>query len=134
MLKVEGRTKLIFKLELIKKVIIVINIIVFYRFGISALMFVIVANAMISFLINQYFTSIKMTNAVDLLKIVFNVICMGGVALLIKQMITNTYFSIIITGGVSSMVYLFLGYLQRIPAQTFLISLIPKYKASQVTV
>jgi teichuronic acid exporter len=134
LLKVEGRTKLIFRLELIKKVIIIINIIVFYRFGIIALMFVIVVNAAISFLINQYFTSIKMTNAVDLLKIVFNVVCMGGVALLIKQMITNTYISIVVTGSVSLIVYLFLGYLQRIPAQTFLISLIPKYKASQVSV
>lgn len=133
LLKVEGRTKLIFRLELIKKAIIVVSILIFYRFGIIALMFVIVANAAISFLINQYFTSIKMSNLMEILKILFNVICMGGVALFVKNFVINSYLSIIFTGCASLSVYLLLGYLQKNPALTFLLGMVPKFNRSGVS-
>lgn len=132
LLKVEGRTKLIFRLELIKKVIIVINILIFYRFGINALMFVIVANAAISFLINQYFTSIRMSNLTEILRVLFNVICMGAVALFVKNLVINSYLSIIFTGCASLSIYLLLGYLQKIPALIFLVGMVPKLNRSEV--
>jgi len=117
LLKVEGRTRLIFRLELLKKTIILFNIILFCRWGIVALMFGIVANSVISFAINQYFTSIKIVSYKKMATILINAFLMGLMAFLLKEMISNVYLAMVIAGSTALLFYLLLGYLQRLPEQ-----------------
>lgn len=132
LLKVEGRTKLIFRLELIKKIIILCNIVIFYRWGITALMLGIVANSFISFAVNQYFTSIKILNYPRMLTILANALVAGLVGFLVKQLIPNAYFSLMVAGSISVLSYLLLGYIQKLSEQIILFSFLSKKKHSLV--
>lgn len=129
LLKVEGRTKLILKLELVKKLLILINILVFYRFGIIALMFGIVVNSIISFLINQYFTSIPIANYGRLLTICFNAVLMGVVIVLLKLIIVNSYLIIITAVALGLVFYFLLGHVQKLPEQLKLYTLLISRRA-----
>lgn len=132
LLKIEGRTKLIFKLELIKKLIILINVLIFYKLGIVALMFGIVINSLISFTINQYFTSVRIKNYKRLMLIFFNAILMGLCMMLLKLVIVGSFWIIIVCGGAGAVIYLFLGHLQKLPEQLKLFSLLANRKTAVI--
>jgi teichuronic acid exporter len=53
-----GRSDLFFRLEVVKKVLIVINIAVTWRWGISALIYGMMANSIIGFVLNSYYTGV----------------------------------------------------------------------------
>lgn len=53
-----GRTDLIFRLEIIKKLLIVINIVLTWRWGISAMICGMIAVSIISYYLNSYYTGV----------------------------------------------------------------------------
>ncbi len=132
LLKIEGRTKLILKIELLKKLVILISVLIFYKLGIVALMFGIVINSVISFSINQYFTSIRIRNYKRLILILCNALLMGAFMLLLKQVILNSFWVIITCGGTGIFIYLFLGYIQKLPEQLKLYSLLINRKTAVI--
>jgi teichuronic acid exporter len=115
LMKVEGRTKLIFKLEVLKKVIITINIIIFCQFGIKTLVYGIVINSFISFLINQYFTSIRIASYKKLFTLFIIGSIMAIVILNLTRVILNPYYAILLGGTSGVLTYLTASYLLKFP-------------------
>ncbi len=124
LLKLEGRTNLIFKLEVVKKIIIAITILITYQLGIKALVIGMVINAIISFALNQYFTSIKMSDYPSLLLIVFNGILMGLIVYSVTHYIFNPYVSLVVGGTTGLLVYIALGFLTKLQEQQQVLRLI----------
>jgi O-antigen/teichoic acid export membrane protein len=58
LLQALGRSDLFLRLEIIKKVLIVINIIVTWRWGISAMIYGMMVTSIISYYLNSYYTGI----------------------------------------------------------------------------
>lgn len=124
LLKVEGRTKLIFRLELIKKGVILMSILSVYALGIAALMWAIVLSSVLSFIINQCFTSIRPLGYGSLFLVLINAGCMGVVAKFASGLLAVPALSISFTLGVSLGCYALLGHLFNLPEQKIVRSMI----------
>jgi len=125
-LKVQGRTKLIFKLELIKKLIIIANIIIFCQFGLTALVYGVVINSVISFLINQLFNNISIGNYKDIGVLLINGGLMAFTMFAIMQFIPNTYVALLLSTIAGLLVYFSLGYLLKLQEQRWLYLIVSK--------
>lgn len=133
-LNVKGRSDLFLKLEVIKKVIIVITILATIQFGILALLYGQVFISLVAFFINSHYTA-KFINypALHQLKDVFPVILLalisGGVIFLIDSLSINNHSDIvrILIGGLSGVIiYLGIAYLFKLRSFTDLFHLIFK--------
>lgn len=125
-LKVQGRTKLIFKLELFKKFIIIINIIIFCQFGLTALVYGVVVNSIISFVINQLFNNLSIGNYKDLAVLLINGGIMAFVMFVITTLIHNAYLALLISTSAGFLVYFSLGYLFKLKEQRWLYLIVSK--------
>jgi len=124
LLKLEGRTKLIFKLEVVKKIIVVITILATYRFGIEALMYGIVFNAMTSFVLNQYFTIIKISDYRKIFMILINGAIMAAATYFSILFLKNNYLILGIGSFVGLSTYLLLAHLMRLEEQKWALSIL----------
>jgi len=124
LLKLEGRTKLIFKLEVVKKIIVVVTILATYRFGIKALMYGIVFNAMSSFVLNQSFTIIKIKDYRKIFQILLNGVIMAAVTYFSILYLKNNYLILGIGSFVGISTYLLLAYFMRLEEQKWALSIV----------
>ncbi|WP_345100858.1 lipopolysaccharide biosynthesis protein [Mucilaginibacter panaciglaebae] len=125
-LKVQGRTKLIFKLELFKKLIIIVNIVIFCQFGLTALVYGVVINSVISFMINQLFNNLSLGNYKNLLIFLINGGVMAVAMFIIMRLIDNSYAALLISTVVGFSVYFLLGYLLKLQEQRWLYLIVSK--------
>lgn len=99
LLQVKGRSDLFLRLEIIKKIIGVIFIIVTIRFGLVWLCVGIVCNSFIGLFINTYYTG-KLIDVglkrqmLDLLPTIFFSVIMGGTVFVVADMFVSTYMQI----------------------------------------
>lgn len=124
LLKIEARTTLIFKLEVVKKILIVITILCTYKFGIIFLMYGIVLNSILSFALNQYFTTIKISGYKNIFMILLSSIGMGVCVQAIISIGLSNLISLFLAGGVGIGVYFLLGYILKINEQRMVFSII----------
>jgi len=124
LLKLEGKTILIFKLELIKKLIVVLTILATYKFGIKALMYGIVFNSIVSFCLNQYFTVIRITDYRKIFLILLNGIFMVLPTLLIAHYFKNPYVTLFFGAFAGLTTYLLVGYFLKIKEQQWAFSIL----------
>ena len=134
-LKVYGRSDLFLKLELIKKAVITVTIIIGFQFGIYGLVWSSVLNSIISLLINTHYSSrmIHYTTKQQLEDIVITLAKAGVMALLMWCLIQGLenysfFFQLIITGSFGVGFYIVLNFLLRSPQLTFVLELIKKRK------
>ena len=133
-LNVKGRSDLFLKLEVIKKIIIVITIIVAIPFGIIALLYGQVIISILAFFVNAHYTSrfISYTGweqIKDVLPII-SLAVFGGIAIFFLDhfiMQEQAYFYRIVAGGVvGSLIYLGAAFLTRLNSLFELFNLILK--------
>ena len=125
-LKIEGRTKLIFKLELIKKTIIIINIIIFSQFGLMSLVYGMVVNSIISFGINQYFSKIRISSYKNILMLLGNGALMGVIIFGLTLVVHNRLLALLIGGVIGGLTYFIGAYLLKMQEQKWLYMIITK--------
>jgi teichuronic acid exporter len=124
LLKIEGRTKLIFKLEVIKKLAILLVIMTTYKFGMIYLMYGIVFSSMFSFCLNQYYASIRLTSFRDVLIILFNGLMMGLVMYIVNTVDMNPFISLFISISCGAGMYLFLGFVFKVKEMQTVLSIV----------
>ncbi|MDB5119317.1 MAG: lipopolysaccharide biosynthesis protein [Sphingobacteriales bacterium] len=124
LLKVEGKTTLIFKLELVKKSIVILTILATYKFGIEALMYGIVFNSIISFTLNQYFTVIRITDYKKILIILLNGVFMAIPTVIVAHFFTNYYISLFLGAFAGLTTYMLIGYVLKIQEQRWAFSIL----------
>jgi len=125
-LKIEGRTKLIFKLELIKKTIIIANIFIFSQFGLTALVYGMVINAMISFGLNQYFSKIRISSYKNLLMLLGNGALMAVIIIGLTLVVHNPLLALLIGGAAGGLSYLIAAYAFKMQEQKWLYMIITR--------
>lgn len=117
-LKVSGRSDLFLKLEIVKKIIVFISIIIAFRFGIYGLVWSSVVTSFLSLLINTYYSSnlISYTTKNQLLDM-FPTFCISLLVYIIMTylvsllQIYSMYLQIFLPVIVGFLVYLFFSYL-----------------------
>ncbi|MDB5014301.1 MAG: lipopolysaccharide biosynthesis protein [Daejeonella sp.] len=124
LLKLEGRTRLIFKLEVVKKAIVIVTILATYQFGIKALMYGIVFNSISSFGLNQYFTIIKITDYQKIFLILFNGVIMAAVTYISILFLKNNYIILGVGTFAGLSTYVALAYLMRLKEQKWALSIV----------
>ncbi len=133
-LNVKGRSDLVLKLELIKKIVIVITILVAIKFGILALLYGQIFTSVIAFIINTHYTG-KLINynaleqSKDILPAIGISLISGLIIYLQDQYLIFDYIDIvrIILGGtVGVSTYLFLAYILKFNSLKNIKSLILK--------
>jgi len=117
-----GRSNLFFNLEIIKKILIVINIVVTWRWGISAMIYGMIAISIISYYLNSYYTGVLIDYSIweqlrDLFSYLFMAMLMGIAVYAIGLLPFSNYWSLllvqILTGFV---IYVCLCWLFRLTA------------------
>jgi O-antigen/teichoic acid export membrane protein len=132
-LKVYGRSDLFLKSELIKKVIIVLSVIVFFKFGIYGLLWSNVFTSVIALILNTYFSSLLINypsnkQISDLFPSLVLALTTGLVMLFIVKILSNYSLSIqiIIPLIIGSSVYLSANYFLKTRPSIYLMNLIKK--------
>jgi len=135
-LKVYGRSDLFLKLELIKKAVITISIIIGFQFGIYGLVWSSVLNSVISLLINTHYSSrmIHYTTMQQLEDISITLAKAGIMAVLMWFLVLGlesySFFSqLIISGLFGAGFYILLNLLLKSPQLSFVFELIKKRNA-----
>ena len=112
-LNVKGRSDLFLKLEIVKKVMVVLVILISFQYGIFGLLYGSVISSIIAFFINTHYSG-KFLNysaweqAKDLLPIILVSVLAGGVVLFLDSILQNYYFidfSRLAFGGVLGIVF-----------------------------
>lgn len=108
LLKATGRTDLFFRLEVIKKIITVINIAVCYRWGILGLIYGQIVGAFISYWLNSYYTGdlvgYDMSEQVkDSLPYFLVAVAMGAIVVVIPRFTSLEYFPLLLLQVASGM-------------------------------
>ncbi len=130
-LKVKGRSDLFFRITLIKRALIILNILVTYRWGIDAMLSGQIAISAIAYFLNSYYSE-KMigypvkTQVLDVLPAFLFSCLMGGGALLVGQFMRspNNFVLLVAQSGVGAGLYLFVSWVSRSEAMLELIKLV----------
>ncbi len=131
-LQVKGRSDLFLKLEIIKKIIIVLTIIISFRFGIYGLLWGQVCSSIIAFFINSYYTgkflnypSIQQIR--DLIPTIFIAVGLGAFIYYVDDTFfktLNDLFRLIIGGTLYVLLYFSTTYLLKFSEISFINNLI----------
>jgi teichuronic acid exporter len=119
-LKAKGRSDLFFRLEVIKRTLIIISIIITYRWGISAMLTGQIVVSVIAYFLNSYYSE-KMigysvrTQILDVLPSFVISCLMGGGAFLAGYFIklSNNFILLIVQTGVGAALYLLLHWIRK---------------------
>ncbi|MEO8584310.1 MAG: polysaccharide biosynthesis C-terminal domain-containing protein, partial [Flavitalea sp.] len=127
--KIEARTFQLFKLELIKKAFIVLTILATYRFGILPFVYGMVLSAVFSFLLNQYFITIKVSEYKKVFQMLLNGILMAVSVFFVNRYIDNAYVSVIISSIIGLLIYFSFSFIMGVREQKwFFLILTSKFK------
>ncbi|GGK60368.1 MULTISPECIES: lipopolysaccharide biosynthesis protein [Flavobacteriaceae] len=132
-LTVKGRSDLFLKLEIVKKVMITVVIVISFQFGIYGLLYGSVLTSVLAFFINTHYSG-KFINysaweqTKDILPIIllaaFSGGCVYGFDMYLQQMSTFDIFRLLFGGLLGVIIYLFLAFLFKMTAITELKKLI----------
>ena len=130
-LKVKGRSDLFFRITLIKRALIILNILITFRWGINAMLSGQIAISAIAYFLNSYYSE-KMigypvkTQVLDVLPAFLFSCLMGGGALLVGQFMrsSNNFVLLVAQSGVGAGLYLFVSWVSRSEAMFELIKLV----------
>jgi teichuronic acid exporter len=118
-LKVKGRSDLFLRLEVIKKVMIILAILMTYKEGIVALLYGQIATSVISYIVNSYYSG-RMVNyptaeqLTDLLPVFTTACLMGGVMYLVGIFSPEVYsIQILAQGIIGSGFYLIISWIMK---------------------
>lgn len=133
-LNVKGRSDLVLKLEIYKKVVIIITILIAVKFGILALLYGQIVTSIVAFLINTHYTGKLIDyNAIeqskDILPAIGIALVSGAFIYLLDNFIIhdfNDIFRIIISGILGLFSYLLFAYILKFDSLTNIKSLILK--------
>lgn len=105
-LKATGRSDLFFRLEVIKKLITVVNIVICFRWGILGLIYGQMVGAFISYLLNSYYSGdligySSREQIKDSLPYLLNATLMGGLVLLIPRFVVLDYLPLLVLQVIS---------------------------------
>ncbi|EPR66327.1 polysaccharide biosynthesis C-terminal domain-containing protein [Cyclobacterium qasimii] len=132
-LKVYGRSDLFLKLELIKKAIITISILIGFQFGIYGLVWSSVFTSLMGLMVNTHYSSrmIQYTTMQQLGDITLTMIKAGlmaglmwGITMLLQN--NSQLWQLVLAGTVGVVFYLLLNYALRSPQLFFALDLIKK--------
>jgi teichuronic acid exporter len=111
MLQALGRSDYFLKLEIIKKILIILNIVITWRWGILALIYGMIITSIISYYLNSYYTRILIGYSIwdqvrDLLSYLIMAVLMGG-AVYIGGLLhyPNIYVMLFVQIGIGMIVY-----------------------------
>jgi len=134
-LNVKGRSDLFLKLEVVKKIIVVLVILVSFQYGIYGLLYGSVLTSVIAFFINTHFSG-KFLNypaweqTKDLLPIISLGILIGAVIYFLDRNFTcdipNDFFRIVLGVSLGGVVYIAAAYLFKMNSVTELIHIIQR--------
>jgi teichuronic acid exporter len=122
-LKVKGRSDLFFKLELLKKILLLIIVAISFRFGIYGLLYSSVIFSILAFFINTHYTGKYLNYSAvsqikDLLPIIFlaliSALFVHLIYFYLKNAISNDFICLIIFGLIGSLFYFGISYLFKI--------------------
>ena len=121
-LKSKGRSDLYLLLEIVKKVLIVINIAITWRWGILAIIYGQIILSFISYILNSYFTRELINYPIeeqvkDILPYLLLALTMGSIVYFIPAIMLTTNVFILLTVQVLSgvIIYTLLSYIFKIP-------------------
>ena len=136
-LKVYGKSSLFLKLEVIKKIIIIILILLSIPFGIYGLLWSTVLTSIFALLINSYYSSEMIQypvkkQIIDMLPTLIISLIVAGIMGFIKNLFLefNFIIQIIIPSVTGIILYIVLNYVFKIPSFLYTIELIKNRKAS----
>jgi O-antigen/teichoic acid export membrane protein len=133
-LKVKGRSDLFFKLEVIKRALIVANIILTYRYGVNAMLAGQIVLTVLAYLLNSYYSERLIGYAMKSQIIDFTpalvysgIMALGmlGAGAFVKSM--NSFIILIVQTAVGTAIYLFINWLRGSEALAEIISLVKQY-------
>ncbi len=139
-LKIKGRTDLYLKLEIYKKVIIVISVLIAISFGIMGLIWSQLAVSIIIFFINTYysgkFIDYSTTEQMkDILPVVIFSMVVGAVVYLIDLLLAKYHFKdifrLIISSGIGVVIYVVVSKLINLESYNSIINILFKRKRSK---
>jgi O-antigen/teichoic acid export membrane protein len=134
-LNVKGRSDLFLKLEVVKKIMAVVVILISFRFGIFGLLYGSVIMSILAFFINTHYCGmfLKYTaweQATDLLPVIGLSLFIGAVVYFFDHLLTTNFFndfSRLVAGGlVGGLLFLIAAYLFKLSSLTELIHIIKR--------
>ena len=134
-LNIKGRSDLFLKLEIIKKILVIIVIVVSIKYGITGLLYGRVISSILAFFINTHYSG-KFINytALDQIKDVlpiFSLSILVGVIVFIfdfytKNIFNSDFLRLAIYTTIASVIYIYLSYLLKLDSLTEIIHIIKK--------
>ena len=108
-----GRSDLFLRLEIIKKALIVINIVVTYRWGIAAMIYGMIITSLLSYYFNSYYNGVLINYPIkeqvnDLLPYLIMSLLTGTVAYSAGMVLSNNWILLSVQVGISGILYIFL--------------------------
>lgn len=134
-LLVKGRSDLFFRLEIIKKIILMLLIVTLFRYGIHALLWGSFVNSIICFFINTHYSGKLINyNTIAQIKDLFPILLLNVICYLITYLISNylllfqknTILSLIVVSSFFILVYVVLSYLIKLKEFRLIKSLLIK--------
>lgn len=134
-LKVKGRSDLFLKLEVIKKIMVILVIVISFQFGVQGLLYGSVFSSVLAFFINSYYTGLfinykSFNQLLDLMPTVFVSIIVAlivyGIDLSFKEYLKLDFFRLLLNGFVYVLLYLLIAYLFQMNSLKELIKIIKK--------
>jgi hypothetical protein len=134
-LNVKGRSDLFLKLEVVKKIMAVVVILISFRFGIFGLLYGSVIMSILAFFINTHYSGmfLKYTaweQTTDLLPVIGLSLFIGAVVYFFDYFLTTNFFNdfsrLIVGGLVGGLLFLIAAYLFKMSSLTELIHIIKR--------
>ncbi len=117
-----GRSDLFFRLEIIKKIMVVASIAIFYRWGVEGLIYGQVATSFLSYFLNSYYTGVMLAypareQLADLLPYLAIALAMGAVVYMVQWFPFSGNWSLLLSqASVGATLYILLCRWFRLPA------------------